>query len=403
MIVFWLLVAALVVAGASLFLPALRGRARADLSQRRRWNVLIHQQRRRELAAESLDDEQTTQLAAELDRELLNNLEAAAMPLAQPATSGRLAVLIGLGAAIGLGVALYTALGRFDLIQGLPAPPAAASSPAEIAAAIEQLAKRLAENPNDMEGWALLGRSLQATGQPDRAATAYEFALKLAPEDLDLKALYAQALAEAQQGSLAGKPAGIIAEILSQDAEHQTGLWLAGLAAAERRDISNAVGYWQKLKSLLPPDSKDIQTIDQYIAQVQALPPVKAAPKQSSPATSSAAASIRVTVTLDEKLKNRVSPEDAVFIFARAASGPPMPLAVVRKKVRDLPLEVTLDDAMAMMPERKLSSFEQIVIGARISKSGQPMPSSGDLQGLSPPVPSKTTRSQTIEVHDIVP
>ncbi len=402
MIVFWLLVSALVLAGASFFLPALRARAPTDVFLRRRWNMLIHQQRRHELASETLEADQAAQLATELDRELLNDLETSeALPL-QPAAAGRLAALSGLGAVLVLGVAIYAVIGRPDLIQVSPGLTAARASPAELAEAIETLAKRLAENPNDVQGWALLGRSLQATGQPARAATAYEFALKLAPENLEVKALYAQTLAEAHQGSLAGKPAEIIAEILSKDPEHQSGLWLAGLAAAERRDIPAAVEYWQKLKSLLPGDSEDIDALARYIAQVQALPPQVGGPGDTSPAAA-AGASIRVTVTLADQLKSRVAPDDALFVFARAASGPPMPLAVVRKKVRDLPTEITLDDGMAMMPERKLSSFEQIVIGARISKSGQATPSAGDLQGLSPPISSKITTSQSIEIRDVIP
>lgn len=402
MTMFWLLVSALMLAGASFFLPAFRGRGRADAFQRRRWNMLIHQQRRLELAAENLDAEQAAQLATELDRELLHNLEAGKTPPLQQASAGRRSVMIGLCAFFVLGVAVYSVLGRLDLIEAPPGQAATSASPDELAAAIEALAKRLAEEPNDVEGWTMLGRALQATGEPARAATAYEFALKLAPEDLELKALYAQTLAEVHQGSLSGKPTAIIAEILSKDAEHPSGLWLAGLAAAERRDISAAVGYWQKLKSLLPAGSEDVKALDRYIAQVQALPNQPGASAQSSPA-SGAGASIRVTVTLADQLKSRVSPDDAVFVFARPASGPPMPLAVVRKKVRDLPTEVTLDDGMAMMPERKLSSFGQIVIGARISKSGQPMPSAGDLQGLSPPILSKTTQAQSVEIREIIP
>jgi cytochrome c-type biogenesis protein CcmH len=108
-------------------------------------------------------------------------------------------------------------------------------------------------------------------------------------------------------------------------------------------------------------------------------------------------------VTLSPALKARAAPDDSVFVFARASEGPPMPLAVVRRQVRDLPLDVTLDDSMAMMAGRKISSFERIVIGARISKSGKPTPSPGDLQGLSGPLPSATTTVQSIEIREIVP
>lgn len=396
---FWLLVALLLLAGAGFFVPVLLGRIRADAAERSRLNLLIHQQRRKELAAENPDGEQMAQLAAELDRDLLNDLDGSHPIALKPASAGRAALGLGLIASVLLGLALYFQLGRVDLLEAPRPAGETAAGPADLAARIEQLAKRLANDPDDLEGWVLLGRSLQTMGQAERAATAYEFALKLAPEDADLKAFYAQALAEAHQGSLKGKPTEIIGEILEREPEHPTGLWLAGLAAAERRDTGKAVEYWRKLKSLLPPGGEDRQAIDRYIAQVQGQAP----PEASGQDPPTSGASIRVKVTLAEALKDRASPDDAVFVFARAASGPPMPLAVVRKKVRDLPLEVTLDDSIAMMPERKLSSFDRIVIGARVSKSGRPIPSSGDLQGLSPPLPSQSTPSQTVEIREIVP
>jgi cytochrome c-type biogenesis protein CcmH len=95
--------------------------------------------------------------------------------------------------------------------------------------------------------------------------------------------------------------------------------------------------------------------------------------------------SIRVKVSLATTLKAKATPEDTVFIFARAAAGPPMPLAIVRKKVKDLPVEVTLDDSMSMMQGMNLSAFDKLVIGARISKTGQALPQPGDLQGLTKP------------------
>lgn len=404
MTLFWLSAAGLLLAGACFFLPLFLGRMGADAAERRRWNLLIHAQRRKELAADALGAGPDALMSAELDRDLLTDLDASAPAALQPANQGRAALAAGLIAAAVLSISLYLHLGRSDLLD---VPPAAADKPAgspDMAASLQQLAERLAKNPNDLQGWMLLGRSLLATGQPERAATAYEFAIKLAPDDLDLKASYVQALSEANRGSLQGKPAEVVAEILARDAAHPAGLWLAGLEAAERKDMASAIVHWQKLKALLPPDSEDRQALDQYIAKAQGLGRSSPAAEAPQPAKVPAGgASIRVKVTLAEALKGRVAPDDTVFVFARAASGPPMPLAVARKKAKDLPLEVTLDDAMAMMPERKLSSFDHIVIGARVSKTGQPMPASGDLQGLSKPVPSQSTHSQTIEIREIVP
>jgi cytochrome c-type biogenesis protein CcmH len=402
MMLFWSLAALLLLAGLCFFLPALLGPARAGQRSRSEWNLLIHKQRRAELAAEVFDAEQAAQVTAELDRDLLTDVDLSPeTPRAGP-MSGRPALLGGLAAALAIGILVYLRLGQPDLLQ-MPTgtPETTHASAPEIETGIKELTEKLAKNPNDLDGWVLLGRSLQATGKPDKAVTAYEFAQKIAPEDPDLKALYAEALAELNQGSLTGKPVQIVEEILRSHPDHPTGLWLAGLAAAERKDISQAVDHWRRLQKQLAPDSEDAQYLAKYLARVQGLPsPTEPAPPTGG--TTKSGVSVRVKVTLAEKLNERATPDDAVFIFARAAEGPPMPLAVVRKQVRDLPLEVTLDDSMAMMQNRKISSFDRIIIGARISRTGKPTPSPGDLQGLSAPLATRQLSPQSIEIRDIV-
>jgi cytochrome c-type biogenesis protein CcmH len=224
--------------------------------------------------------------------------------------------------------------------------------------------------------------------------------MKLAPEDLDLKALYAEALAEANQGLIAGKPAEIVEEILRKNPNHKGGLWMAGVAAAEHKDLAKAVEYWERLKRQFPPESEEAKQIGLYIAEAKGLP---APSEDTAPAPAvESAKRIRVKVILAEDLKAKASPEDALFIFARAAEGPPMPLAVVRKQVKDLPVEIELDDSMAMMRGMNLSSFDRIVLGARISKSGKPTPSPGDLQGLSEPVMPENDGSYAVTVNRVV-
>lgn len=99
-----------------------------------------------------------------------------------------------------------------------------------------------------------------------------------------------------------------------------------------------------------------------------------------------AQAGLRGTVSLAPQLIAKASPDDTVFVFARAAEGPPLPLAVARTRVRDLPFSFRLDDTMAMTPTMKLSAFSRVVVGARVSKSGSATPQPGDLQGASTPV-----------------
>jgi cytochrome c-type biogenesis protein CcmH len=392
---FWLSAILLLMVGYVFFLPALLGKAGGGQVNRARLNLLLHRQRQTELAQEAASPEDLERLTAESERNLLGDLEAAEETKAQSSTRGRSAVLATLAIVPVLALTLYLALGRIDLI-GARAP----NDMADVQDSIRQLAERLAKQPNDLEGWVLLARSLQATDQPDKAVTAYEFALKLAPEDLDVKALYAQALAETHQGSMAGKPTEIVDEILKKNPDHQTALWMAGIAAAERKDAAKTVEYWERLKKQFGPGSEEAKQIEGYIAQVQGLP---AQTTPSEPAAAKGAGKqIRVTVTLAENLKSRVAPDDALFVFARAAEGPPMPLAVVRKQAKDLPVKVVLDDSMSMMQGMTLSTADRIVIGARISKSGQPKAEAGDLQGLSEAVAPEDNGSYKIVVDRIV-
>ncbi|WP_054774540.1 tetratricopeptide repeat protein, partial [Methylogaea oryzae] len=284
-----------------------------------------------------------------------------------------------------------------DLLDAPTAAPPAPDAKA-MEENIQTLAQRLEKTPDDLQGWMLLGRSYQVTRQPAKAQTAYEKALTLAPDNLDIKVLYAQALAEGQDNRLQGKPAQIIAEVLKADPEFPQGLWMAGLAAAEQGDAKAALAYWQKLKALYPADSEDAKQISGYMAMLGGQPGAEApaeAPK--------AALSVKVKVALAPSLADKAHPDDTVFIFAKAASGPPMPLAIVRKQVKDLPLEVTLDDSMSMAPGMNLSAFPQIVLGARVSKSGQAMPSSGDLQGSGAPTAPAAGQTYSVVIDQAVP
>lgn len=380
MIAFWITAAAMLLLGYAFFIPALLGKTRAAKLSRAKLNLALHRQRQEELAREAASPEDLATLAAESERNLLGDLESAApAESAQPEGYGRTLLI---GALVSLPIfafSVYLALGRPDLVSSTPQSPQA--SMPDVEAAIGKLAERLKQNPNDLEGWMLLGRSLQTTRQSAKAAAAYEYAAKLAPDNLDVQGLYAEALAEANGGSTEGKPTEIVAAILKKDPNHKGGLWMAGVAAAERKDAAKAAEYWGRLKAQLPPESDEARQIGQYIAEVQGMP---AAPEAPAPAAKSEPAKrIRVKVDLADGLKGQAAPEDALFIFARAAEGPPMPLAVAKKQVKDLPVEVELTDTMAMMPGMSLSSFERVVVGARVSKSGKPTPSPGDLQGMT--------------------
>lgn len=373
------------VLGLLTFVPLLF-RSQSDASvDRRRLNLALHEERRRELQAEAETPEQNQQLAEDLERTLLDDLDTHSDPIASSSGARAKATLWATIALIPiLAAAGYVAFGHPELLD---APPL--KSMHETRKAIQELAARLAADPSDLEGWVLLGRSLQTTDRPAEAAKAYETATRLAPGDPDLLALYAGALAEAQDGKLEGQPGAIIQQIVRDHPRHKMGLWLGGLTAAQGGDMRTARKLWERLRAELPPNGPEVREIDAYLQELGPEAPPKAAAKT---------AGVKVKVTLDPKLKGNVQPDDAVFVFARAAEGPPMPLAVVRKTVRDLPLSVTLDDSLAMRPGLEISKFPKLILGARISKSGQATPQSGDIEGVLPGMIPEATKVYPITI-----
>jgi cytochrome c-type biogenesis protein CcmH len=241
------------------------------------------------------------------------------------------------------------------------------------------------------------------------AARAFDRAVALVPDNADLLADYADSVGAAE-GGLRGKSLELIERALKADPTHWKALALAGTAAFNRKDFQQAVDYWERMKKTVPPGSPIAGSIDASIAEARELGGLKAGPTSGSQALAAAAgaakgpsgpapapapapptspssgATIAGTVSLAPALAAKVAPTDTVYIFARAAEGSKMPLAIIRKQVQDLPTPFSLDDSMAMAPNFALSNFSSIVIGARVSKSGSAAPQSGDLEGLSPAV-----------------
>jgi cytochrome c-type biogenesis protein CcmH len=238
----------------------------------------------------------------------------------------------------------------------------------QIQAMVARLAARLRENPDDTDGWKMLGRSYAVLGRFTDAADAYARAATRAPRDAQLLTDFADALAMARGQSLQGEPEKLVLRALAIEPTNLKALALAGTAAYERKDFDRAARYWRRMLPLVPPDSEEARAIQANVDEALAMKGSRV---------------LRGEVRLAEKLKGSVSPDDVVFVFARAAEGPPMPLAVLRKRVRDLPIAFALDDSMAMAPAAKLSKFPRVVVSARVSKSGQAAPQPGDLQGAS--------------------
>lgn len=255
--------------------------------------------------------------------------------------------------------------------------------PEQVAAMVEQLAKRLKDQPDDADGWLMMARSQVVLGKHAQAVEAFKQAARLRPDDAGLLADYADALAVAQGRRLDGEPTTLIERALGLNASNPKALALAGTAAFDRHDYAGAVRHWEKLVALESGDDAFTQQIRAGIAEARQLGGMAptTAPPPSTVRDSRPVASVSGTVTLAAALHGRAAPDDTLFVFARAADGSRMPLAILRKRVRDLPLQFTLDDEMAMSDSAKLSGAQRVIVGARVSKSGNAMPQSGDLQG----------------------
>jgi len=407
MIGFWILAVSLLLVAYAMFAPALLGKLRRSTVDRQKLNLRLHQQRREELAKE-FSGQELESLQAELDKDLLGDLSASESASSPSTDKGRFGLLVALLAAPLLGVFVYGQLGRYDLADfRAEAQAQAHEKPVgapEFQAMIERLAERLKKDSSDVKGWMLLGRSYQQTEQFDKAVEAYGQARKLDPENLDIKAAYAEALGDAQEGNYNGEPAQIAAEILAKNPKHPSGLWLAGAAAAQSGDAVKAIGYLETLRAEFPKNSPDDKHLSKIIGDLKG-EQAEQAQEEEAPAQlpeTGEQKSIKVKVSLAPALKAKAAPDDLVFIFARAASGPPMPLAIVRKKVKELPIEVTLDDSMSMVQGMNLSAFDQLVIGARVSKSGQALPKPGDLQGLTQPTAVEDGGRYSVEIAEEV-
>ncbi len=260
-----------------------------------------------------------------------------------------------------------------------------ATTQEQIEAMVENLAQRLKAQPDDAEGWAMLARSYGSLGRFGDASSAYARAAALMPDNARLLADYADALAMSSERSLQGEPEKIIQQALRADPNNIKALMLAGTAAFERSDYQSAIERWQKILELVPADSETARSISASLDEARKLAGQSPSGAQATGRVQGRTGTVSGTVRLDPALKARVADTDVVFIFASAAEGRAPPLAAMRKTVKDLPLTFTLDDSMAMMPDRKLSSAASVVVGARISKSGNATPGPGDLQGFSQP------------------
>jgi cytochrome c-type biogenesis protein CcmH len=407
MIVFWI-VAALLIAAALLFLlpPLAQKRSETAKLKRKEINILLFKDQVAELESDlsngTITQDQFDQAKHDLERSLLEDVSGDD-EAAEPAVSkfeglgnkSAIAVAIFVPA---VAIVIYLQLGSGEL--GLRPEEAQLAQRAEghegtLEEQIRKLQDHLQTNPDDVEGWTMLARSYYFLKNYQAASETFNRVASLTGEtDPNVLADYADALAMAQGRNMQGRPYDLVKKALEVEPFHQKSLWLAGTAAYQVQDYPSALQYWEKLITLFPEGTDGYNQMLRNIAEIKQLMGEELDPamiaklqgQQQSAAegsSSTANASVSGRISLDAALAGSVSPGDTLFIFARAANGPRMPLAIVKKQVSDLPMDFVLNDSHAMNPQMKLSGYSDVVVSARISKTGNAMPQPGDLEGVS--------------------
>ncbi|QVL20619.1 c-type cytochrome biogenesis protein CcmI [Pseudomonas qingdaonensis] len=391
---FWLPAGLLLLVALSfLLIPVLRVRRAQQEEDRTALNVALYQERVAELQAQGeagvLTAEQLDRGRDEAARELLADTDNA-----EPDRSARLGKTLPLLAAVlvpVMGLGLYLHFGASDKVE---LTREFAQAPQSVQEMTSRLERAVQAQPDSAEGLYLLGRAYMAQERAADAAKAFERAAALAGRQPELLGQWAQALYFGNGKQWTAQMQALTDEALKADPAEVTSLGLLGIAAFEDGRYQQAIDYWNRLIAQLPEGDASRAALQGGIERAGER--LKAAGQ--APATS---ARLTVRVELAPALKDKVRPDDSVFIFARASSGPPMPLAAKRVTVADLPIEVQLSDSDAMMPNMKLSSFPEVQLVARVSRAGQP--TKGEWIGRGSPLASSTEAPQhlTIDSPDL--
>lgn len=303
-----------------------------------------------------------------------------------------------------LSLGLYAQLGDFRAFEPQVAAPAMAQDPSDqINAMVAKLEQRLQQHPDDLKGWLMLGRSYKAMKRFDDAVAALKKAQALKGDDPDILLQIADALAVANNGSMQGEPAALVEQALKLQPDNEIGLWLSGMSKAEQGQYDAAIAIWRKLQQRYQPGQEDYAELQSMInTALERSGQQPEAPKPAAAVAATASPEIDVQVTLDPQFKASVKDDDSVMVYVKAANGPKMPLAAVKRQVKDLPLNIRFDDSMAMMPTMKISMVDDVVVTARVSRSGNAMPTAGEPIG-SAKVKGEQRKAVKIVIDQQVP
>jgi cytochrome c-type biogenesis protein CcmH len=382
---FLLIVSTLILLAFLFILPPLWRKQEVKIVDFDQRNVEIAHQRLAELKENrltgGLSQAQYDEQLSDLEQALSDDLDIVGPEIHVTTQSKWIIYIVALGIPL-LAGSLYFMLGNYQAVSHtaeMSVDPEATKL-LEINKMVLRLAEKMKAKPNDAQGWLILGRSYKALEQYSQAADAFANAYRLLGDQAEVMLLYADALAYVNNRNLAGRPSELVYKALALEPDNLNALWLGGMAKAQEGDAPAALKLWKKLEAILPPGSDSQQEIKNLLSSLAK--DTSPGQVQKEPEAKASNFTLSVQVSLAPKLQKATAAEDTVFIYAQALSGPKMPLAIVRKHVSDLPLAVSLNDSMAMMPNMKLSNFASVKLLARISKSGNAMTQPNDLIGI---------------------
>ncbi len=380
--IFWIAaIGLLLLALLILVTPLLRAQVTDQADDRQQQNIDIARDKKAtldfQLAQGELSQEEYDNTLLDLETALaldLENIESSDLGQQGNWAVWLIAVIVPI-----LSIGLYFQLGEYGVIKNptLAQVPAARQAQDQMSdlsiEEIEELIKqRLRKNPEDAEGWFMLGKTYMAQQKFDKAIAAYQRTYDLTGEEPGVMFSLADALAMQSDGIMQGEPEQLVKRGLEISPQDPTGLWLAGLAAEQRQDYKSAHASWVQLLPLIQNDPASSSEIRELIRVLEQRDPQLSASVADSNV-------LNLSISLSENIRQLAAPGDSVFVYAKAMDGPPMPLAVKRLSVRDLPAQVSLSNDDAMIPNMNLSSFARVIVGARVSKSGNPVAQPGDL------------------------
>ncbi len=381
---FWIYAALLLLAALMLLLwPVLRGRKDQAEEDRTALNIALYEEHIAELEAQhangALSADQLKEGRLEADRELLDDTDV-----------GRPKQSVNLGNALPLIAALLVPVAGLGLYMywGASEKVELTLSLAEQPKTVEDMIKRLEDTvrlqPESVDAWYFLGRTYMSEQRPKEAAHAYEKTIELVGRQPDLLGQWAQALYFANGNKWSAELQSLLDEALSQDPNEATSLGLLGIAAFEDKRFQDAIDAWTQLSKALDPQDPSYQAIQTGIERARSsLAETPQANAETNATQDTAAAEpapaavsdykLLIDVTISDEMLKQTSGTDTVFVFARAESGPPMPLAAKRLTVADLPASIALTDEDSLLPQLKLSSIGRVKLQASVSSSGDAM------------------------------